>query len=64
VVEGALLGLLFGIGAAATPLYYIGGATGWLASRIRTEIPKYMPLMQRLSGVLLAWFGLRLIFPG
>ncbi len=59
--QGALYGLLFGIGAAGSPLYYIGGATGWLATRIRQEIPRHAPHLQRLSGLILALFGLRLI---
>ncbi len=59
--EGALLGLFFGLGTAASPLYYLGGATGWLAARIRAEIPRHSLLLQRLSGFILALFGLRLI---
>ncbi len=61
VAQGAVLGLLFGIGAAASPLYYLGGATGWLASRIRAEIPKYSHWLQKLSGLILALFGLKLV---
>ena len=61
MLQGAVLGLLFGIGAAASPLYYLGGATGWLATRIRAEIPKYSHGLQKLSGFILALFGLRLI---
>ena len=63
-LQGALYGLLFGIGAAASPLYYIGGATGWLASRIREEIPKHAPLLRRLSGLMLVLFGLRAVLSG
>jgi sulfite exporter TauE/SafE len=62
-MEGALYGLLFGAGAAASPLYYIGGATGWLATRIRQEIPRYAPFLRRLSGLMLVLFGLRAMFP-
>ena len=61
VLQGAAFGLLFGIGAAASPLYYLGGATGWLAARIRAEIPRHAPLLQKISGFILALFGLRLI---
>jgi len=59
--EGALYGLLFGLGAAASPLYYIGGAAGWLATRIRQEIPKHAALLRRINGVILVLFGARLI---
>ncbi len=61
IAQGAVLGLLFGIGAAASPLYYLGGAAGWLATRIRAQIPKYSHWLQKLSGLILALFGLRLI---
>lgn len=61
VTEGALYGFLFGLGAAASPLYYIGGATGWLATRIRQEIPKHAALLRRINGVILIFFGARLI---
>jgi thiol:disulfide interchange protein DsbD len=60
-LQGGVYGLLFGLGAASSPLYYLGGATGWLATRIRAEIPKYAPHLRKLSGVILALFGLRLI---
>ncbi len=63
-LQGALYGLLFGIGAAASPLYYIGGATGWLASRIRAEIPRHAPLLRRISGLMLVLFGLRAMLSG
>jgi len=59
--EGALYGLLFGLGAAASPLYYIGGATGWLATRIRQEIPRHAALLRRISGIILVLFGARLV---
>ncbi len=61
VTEGALYGFLFGLGAAASPLYYIGGAAGWLATRIRQEIPKHAALLRRINGVILVLFGARLI---
>jgi len=63
-LEGLLFGLLFGIGAAASPLYYIGGATGWLATRIREEIPKHAALLRRINGIILLAFGARLILSG
>ena len=61
VTEGALLGLFFGLGTATSPLYYLGGASGWLAARIRAEIPRFAPFLQKLSGFILALFGLRLM---
>ncbi|PLX34775.1 MAG: hypothetical protein C0605_12535 [Hyphomicrobiales bacterium] len=60
-LTGAVLALTFGIGTAASPLYYLGGATGWLATKIRNEIPRHARTLRRLSGLILALFGLRLL---
>jgi len=60
-LSGGLLALVFGIGASASPLYYIGGATGWLAERLRREIPRHSRGLRILSGAILALFGLRLL---
>ncbi len=62
VMEGAVLGLLFGAGTATSPLYYLGGAMSWLARRIIVEIPKYAGLLRRISGLMLVLLGLRLMF--
>ena len=61
VMEGAVLGLLFGAGTAVSPLYYLGGAMGWLARRIMAEIPKHAGLLRRISGLMLVLLGLRLM---
>jgi thiol:disulfide interchange protein DsbD len=58
---GSLLALMFGIGTSASPLYYIGGATGWLANNIRAEIPRYSGLLRTLSGIILVLFGIQLL---
>jgi thiol:disulfide interchange protein DsbD len=58
---GCLLALMFGIGTSASPLYYIGGATGWLANNIRAEIPRYRGLLRVLSGIILVVFGIQLL---
>ncbi len=60
-ITGAVLAFTFGMGAAASPLYYLGGATSWLAAKIRSEIPRYTRALQSLSGIILAIFGLRLL---
>ncbi len=60
-VTGCLLALMFGIGTSASPLYYIGGAAGWFSERIRSEIPRYGSLLRKVSGIILALFGLRLL---
>ena len=60
-VTGCLLALMFGIGTSASPLYYIGGAAGWLSEKIRNEIPRYDSLLRIISGIILALFGMRLL---
>jgi cytochrome c-type biogenesis protein len=60
-VTGCLLALMFGIGTSASPLYYIGGAAGWLSEKIRNEIPRYDTLLRTVSGIILALFGARLL---
>jgi sulfite exporter TauE/SafE len=59
--NGALLALLFGIGAGASPLYYIGGTTGWFAQRLLKQIPQHGHWLRLLSGTILGIFGIRLL---
>ncbi len=63
-MTGCALALMFGIGTSASPLYYIGGAAGWLSEKIRIEIPRYNNLMRIISGIILASFGIRLLIIG
>ncbi|MEJ2593009.1 MAG: sulfite exporter TauE/SafE family protein [Candidatus Thiodiazotropha sp.] len=60
-LDGALLALLFGLGAAASPLYYIGGATGWLAQRLHEQIPRHSRWLRLVSAAMLGAFGVRLL---
>jgi cytochrome c biogenesis protein CcdA len=59
--HGALYASLFGLGTLASPLYYAGGAAGWLSKQIVAEIPRHKDLLRRLSGAVLLILGLRLI---
>jgi sulfite exporter TauE/SafE len=59
--NGALLALLFGVGAAASPLYYIGGTTGWFAERLLKQIPRHGHWLRLLSATILGVFGIRLL---
>ncbi len=61
---GCALALMFGIGTSASPLYYIGGAAGWLSERIRSEIPHYSAILRIISGIILTMFGVRLLLMG
>ncbi len=61
MLSGALLALLFGLGASASPLYYIGGTTGWFAERLLKQIPRHSRWLRLLSGIILALFGIRLL---
>jgi sulfite exporter TauE/SafE len=63
-VIGSTLALMFGIGTSASPLYYIGGAAGWLSGKIRHEIPRYNGMLRIISGIILALFGIRLLLMG
>jgi thiol:disulfide interchange protein DsbD len=65
MVTGALLAFLFGFGTLASPLYYLGGATGWLSSRIGQETAyKYNALLRTLSALVIMMFGVKLIANG
>ena len=56
-----MLALLFGVGAAASPLYYIGGTTGWFAQRLLEQIPRYGHWLRLVSAAILGIFGIRLL---
>ena len=64
MVTGGALALLFGLGTSASPLYYIGGAAGWLSGKIRQAIPQYQGLLQKLSSLILILMGLKLFVLG
>ncbi len=63
-LTGSLLAMMFGIGTSASPIYYIGGAAGWLSKKIRNEIPRHIGLLRIISGMILALFGIRLLLMG
>jgi thiol:disulfide interchange protein DsbD len=63
-LTGCALALMFGIGTSASPLYYIGGAAGWLAQKIRREAPRFRGVLRIISGIILAVFGIRLLLMG
>jgi sulfite exporter TauE/SafE len=65
IAMGALLAFLFGFGTLASPLYYLGGATGWLSARIGQETAhKYRTLLRTLSGFMILLFGVKLLVNG
>ncbi len=65
VASGALLAFLFGVGTLATPLYYLGGAAGWISARVRQETAhKYNGLLRTLSGLAIVMLGAKLIASG
>jgi thiol:disulfide interchange protein DsbD len=65
MLTGAVLALLFGIGTLASPLYYLGGATGWLSARIGQETAhKYNAHLRMLSALVIMMFGVKLIANG
>ncbi len=65
MVTGAVMAFLFGLGTAASPLYYFGGGSaGWLAKRIGAAIPDKRLLLQRFSSVVLMLMGFKLLIMG
>lgn len=65
MITGAVLAFLFGFGTLASPLYYLGGATGWLSARIGQETAhKYNALLRTLSALVIMMFGVKLIANG
>jgi sulfite exporter TauE/SafE len=64
MLTGGILALLFGLGTSASPLYYIGGAAGWLSGKIRKAIPQHQGLLQKLSSLILILMGIKLLLLG
>jgi thiol:disulfide interchange protein DsbD len=65
IAMGATLAFLFGFGTLASPLYYFGGAAGWLSARIGEETAyKYNALLRTLSALVIMMFGVKLIING
>jgi sulfite exporter TauE/SafE len=48
---------LFGVGTAVSPLIIICTVAGWFSKKIKIEVPQYMMMFQRLSGVILILLG-------
>jgi sulfite exporter TauE/SafE len=61
-VDGALLGLAFGLGAIVVPslVYSIGAA--YLGERLREQLAQWRPAMERLAAALLIFVGLSNLF--
>ncbi len=64
MLTGGVLALLFGLGTSASPLYYIGGAAGWLSGKIRQAIPQHQGLLKKLSSIILILMGVKLLLLG
>ncbi|PLX37866.1 MAG: hypothetical protein C0606_06275 [Hyphomicrobiales bacterium] len=64
-VTGGVLAFLFGFGTLASPLYYLGAATGWLSGRIGHQTAfRYSGLLRSFSGLVILLFGLKLVVSG
>jgi sulfite exporter TauE/SafE len=57
VMSSSLLMLLFGIGTAVSPLVIISIAAGWFSGKIKTQVPQYRMMFQRVSGMILILLG-------
>lgn len=65
IASGALLAFLFGFGTLATPLYYLGGAAGWVSARLGQETPnQYSSLLRIMSGLVIVMLGAKLVVNG
>jgi len=57
VISSAILMSLFGIGTVVSPLIIICTVAGWFSKKIKSDVPQYRMLFQRLSGVILILLG-------
>jgi cytochrome c-type biogenesis protein len=57
VMSSGMLMLLFGIGTALSPLVIISIAAGWFSGKIKTRVPQYRMMFQRVSGMILILLG-------
>ncbi|MDT8448223.1 MAG: sulfite exporter TauE/SafE family protein [bacterium] len=60
-VGGVELGLAYGLGIAASPLALVGGGVAHLGRHLRVEVGSFLPWLRRLSFVVIALLGLKLI---
>jgi len=59
---GGALALLFGLGTAVSPLYYLGGgAAGWFSKKIQRIIPQHRNVLSKLSSVIVILMGVKLL---
>lgn len=63
VIHGGLYGLLFGLGAALTPLFVVIPLLGSFGKRLSNERPWLGPWLLRLGGLTLIIIGLRRVIP-
>ena len=61
VINGCWTAVLFGLGTTISPLIFIGGAMGWLSAGISRKIPRYSGLFQKICGLMLVSFGIKLL---
>lgn len=60
-INGALAGLLFGIGSSLSPLILIGAGAGWFSKKINSQAPSMKNVVRKTSGVLLFIIGIYMI---
>ena len=57
-IDGALLGLAFGLGAIVVPSLVFGIGAAYLGERLREQLAHWRPAMERLAAGLLIFVGL------
>jgi len=57
VISSSIMMSLFGIGTVVSPLVIISALAGWFSKKMKSEVPQYRMMFQRLSGVILILLG-------
>ena len=57
IISGSIIMVLFGIGTMISPLVIISILAGWFSGKLKTEVPQYRMMFQRISGLILILLG-------
>lgn len=57
ILSSSILMSLFGLGTAFSPLIAICAAAGWFSKKMKTKVPQYKMIFQRVSGIILIFLG-------
>ena len=57
IISSGIIMALFGIGTTISPLVIISILAGWFSGKLKTEVPQYRMMFQRVSGLILILLG-------